>query len=255
MMLKDKIALVTGGGRGIGKGIARRMVQEGAKVIICQRDQVSGEKAVEELSKNGGEIHFVKADISQPNDVAFLFESVLSLYDGLDILVNNAGITGADGSILEMPLEVWQRMIDINLTSVFLCSKEAANIMVTRKRGGRIINIASINSYQALPGACNYVAAKGAIPALTKALAIDLSKYNILVNAIAPGTISTERTGPRLENPDYREMIRRSVPLQRTATVDEIASIAVFLASNECTYVQGETIVADGGILSCLRLD
>jgi len=253
--LEGRVALVTGGGRGIGKGIARRLARDGGRVVIAQRDEASAQEAVEQITTDGGIADFVRTDIGSPADVQAAVDFVVARHERLDILVNNAGATGADGSILDMPLEKWQRMVDVNLTSVFVASQAAARVMVEKGDGGRIINIGSINSFRAQPMACNYVATKGAIPLLTMALAMDLSPHNILVNAIAPGAISTERTGPRLLNPEYRGMIERSIPLRRTGLVEEIAAVAAFLASGEATYIQGETIAVDGGILAYLRLD
>jgi NAD(P)-dependent dehydrogenase (short-subunit alcohol dehydrogenase family) len=178
------------------------------------------------------------------------------MQDGrLDVLVNCAGISGLDKSIIDMTYETWQQAIDTNLTAVFLATQAAARLMVTKGIRGAIINIGSINSFQAQRHAMHYVATKGAIPLLTQAMAVDLSEHGIRVNAIAPGMISTERTGPRLAAIAYRDMVTRVVPLGRTGSVDEVAALATFLASDECNYLQGETILIDGGLMAHLRLE
>jgi NAD(P)-dependent dehydrogenase (short-subunit alcohol dehydrogenase family) len=247
--------VVTGGGRGIGRGIALRFAAEGASVVIAQRDPGSGARTVHEIEQTGGSAYFVQADVSDQPQVQRMIRACVDRYQRLDVLVNNAGVSGLSGSVLEMSVDDWRRFLDINLTGTFLCAQAAARVMVDRGTAGRIINVGSINSFRAQKHAANYVAAKGAIPLLTMALAVDLSPHGILVNAIAPGTISTERTRPRLQNPVYREMIARNVPLGRTGEVDDIAVVATWLASDECRYIQGETIVVDGGFLAYLRFD
>lgn len=247
--------MVTGGGRGIGRGIALRFAAEGASVVIAQRDPGSGARTVHEIEQTGGSAYFVQADVSDQPQVQRMIRACVDRYQRLDVLVNNAGVSGLSGSVLEMSVDDWRRFLDINLTGTFLCAQAAARVMVDRGTAGRIINVGSINSFRAQKHAANYVAAKGAIPLLTMALAVDLSPHGILVNAIAPGTISTERTRPRLQNPVYREMIARNVPLGRTGEVDDIAVVATWLASDECRYIQGETIVVDGGFLAYLRFD
>lgn len=253
--LEGKVAIVTGGGRGIGRGITERFVGEGAAVTIAQRDMESARRTVTEVEEQGGRALYVQTDVSDYDQVQRMVQSTVDHFGRLDILVNNAGVSGLSGNMLEMKYEDWQRFIAINLTATFICAQAAARAMVARGIPGRIINIGSINSFKAQKHAANYVAAKGAIPVLTMAMAVDLSPYGILVNAIAPGTISTERTRPRLQNPEYVAMIQKNVPLGRTGEVSDIAAIATLLASDECTYIQGETIVVDGGFLAYLRFD
>ncbi|MCL4459541.1 MAG: glucose 1-dehydrogenase [Chloroflexi bacterium] len=255
MKLDDKVAIITGGGRGIGRGISRRFAAEGAAVLIAQRDPESAARTVHEIEEAGGKASFVPTDITKPEQVAAMVEACQQRYGRVDILVNNAGVSGVNGSILDMPLELWQHFLDVNLTGTFLCAQAVGRLMVKQQIKGRIINIGSINSFRAQKNAAHYVAAKGAIPLLTMAMAVDLSPYGILVNAIAPGTISTEKTALRLANETYRNMIAKNVPLARTGRVEEVAALAVFLASDECGYIQGATIVIDGGFLAYLRFD
>ena len=255
MKLLGKAAIVTGSGRGIGRGIALRFAKEGAHLLVADRNPERGIETVQEIEKLGRKALFVEADVTIPEQVVTMTEKCEKQFGKVDILVNNAGITGVDKNIIEMSYETWTRAISNNLSSLFLCTQAAARVMVKHGVEGVIINIASINSFAAQKHAIHYVATKGAIPLMTKAMAVDLAEYNIRANAIAPGMISTERTGPRLLDPAYKEMVQRVVPLKRTGQVDEVAALATFLASDESRYIQGETILIDGGLLAYLRLE
>lgn len=255
MRLENKVAVVTGGGRGIGRGIALRFAKEGAKVLIAQRDPKSAEQTIAEIVAGGHEASFVATDVSIPEQIGAMAKVCEERYGRLDVMVNNAGLTGLDKSILDMSLETWQRALDTNLTSLFVGTQAAARLMVKAGAGGSIINIASINSFRAQKQAIHYVATKGAIPVLTMAMAIDLSEYGIRVNAIAPGLIKTERTAPRYLIQENLDMVKRNVPLGRTGSIEDVAALAAFLASDESAYVQGETILVDGGFTAYLRFD
>jgi 3-oxoacyl-[acyl-carrier protein] reductase len=253
--LESKVAIVTGGGRGIGRGIALRFAREGAAVLIAQRDPESAARTVAEIEAAGQRAFFVQTDVAVPEQITEMVRLCEAEYGRLDILVNNAGLTGIDKTILDMTLETWNHALKTNLTSLFLCTQAAARVMVKGGIQGSIINIASINSYRAQKQALHYVATKGAIPLLTMGMAVDLAEYGIRVNAIAPGMISTERTEPRYLLEESRQMLKRNVPLGRTGTTEEVAALATFLASDECTYIQGETILIDGGFTGYLRFD
>jgi NAD(P)-dependent dehydrogenase (short-subunit alcohol dehydrogenase family) len=255
MKLLGKVAIVTGSGRGIGKGIAMRFANEGAQVLVAEMNAEWGIETVQEIREQGGEATFIETDVTDLEQVKLMTDNCEEHFGKVDILVNNAGITGVDKNILEMSYETWKRAIDNNLSSLFLCTQAAAKLMVKHGVEGSIINIASINSYAAQKNAIHYIATKGAIPLFTKSTAVDLSEYNIRANAIAPGMISTERTGPRLLDPAYKDMVQRVVPLKRTGQVNEVAALATFLASDESRYIQGETILIDGGLLAFLRLE
>jgi NAD(P)-dependent dehydrogenase (short-subunit alcohol dehydrogenase family) len=255
MRLPNKVAVVTGGGRGIGKGIARRFSKEGATVAIAQRDPESAARTVAEIEAEGNQAFFVQTDVARPEQIMAMVKTCEDRYGRIDILVNNAGLTGVDKSIIDMSLETWNRALDTNLTSLFLCTQAVARVMVRKNVQGSIINIGSINSFRAQKQAIHYVATKGAVPLLTMAMAVDLAEHGIRVNAIAPGLISTERTAPRYLNQESVDMVKRTVPLARTGKVEEVAALATFLASDECPYIQGETILIDGGFTAYLRFD
>ena len=255
MRLESKVAVITGGGRGIGKGIAVRFAKEGASVLIAQRDPESAARTIAEIEANGGKASFVKTDVAVPEQVTAMMGACDERYGRVDILVNNAGLTGMDKSIIEMSLETWTHALDTNLTSLFVCTQAAARLMVRTGTAGSIINIGSINSFRAQKQAIHYVATKGAVPLLTMAMAVDLAEHGIRVNAIAPGLIRTERTAPRYLKQEALDMVTRTVPLGRTGTVEEVAALATFLASDECPYIQGETILIDGGFTAYLRFD
>lgn len=242
MLLDEKVAIITGGGRGIGRGIARRFAQEGASLVLAQRDPESGERTCHEIQAAGGRVIFVQTDVSGREAVEQLVEKTLRQFGALDILVNNAAITGENGPFLEVSQETWDRVLRVNLTGVFMCSQAAARVMA-RAAGGTIINISSTNGLVPQPRCCAYGAAKGGVEILTRSMAIDLAAYNIRVNVIAPGPIQSRL--PDDEPPRQTE----STLLGRTGLPSEVAAVAVFLASDESSFVTGERIAVDGGVL------
>lgn len=255
MRLREKVAIVTGGGRGIGRGLALRFAREGAAVLIGQRDPESASDLVDTILAEGGRALFHPTDVAEPAQVESLIERCRTEFGRLDIMVNNAGLTGLDKSTLEMSLETWQHALDTNLTSLFVGSQAAARLMVDPGTAGSILHIASINSFRAQKQALHYVVTKGAIPLLTMGMAVDLAEYGIRVNAIAPGLIKTERTAPRYLIEENLRMVERTVPLGRTGSPEDVAALAVFLASDESSYITGETILIDGGFTAYLRFD
>ena len=255
MRLKGKVAIVTGGGRGIGKGIALGFANEGARVVISQRDPVSGEAAAEDIRKQGGEAIFVRVDVSQRAQVDAMVAATLKQFGRIDVLVNNAGVTGYNGHFLEMTLETWQRILDINLTGVFFCGQAVARSMVAQGTKGRIINIGSVDSFASERMAGAYSAAKGGVLLLTKAMAVDLAEHGILVNCISPGSIRTETNGERFASEPLRTALEKGVPLGRPGLQSEIAAAAIFFASDESSFVTGSNLMVDGGYTAYNRFD
>lgn len=242
LKLAGRAAVVTGAARGIGRATALAFAREGAKVAV--NDVAEGSAVVEEIKALGGESIFVKADVTRFQDVKAIFDRTLEAFGRVDILVNNAG-TVRDALIHKMSLEDWDTVIDINLKGAFLCSKMAAECMM-RQNYGRIINISSVVGQTGNIGQVNYAASKAGLIGLTKALALELAKYGITVNAVAPGFTRTEMT---LKMPEriLQHFIERT-PLRRMAEPEEIANLVVFLASDLAGYITGQVIAINGGL-------
>jgi len=244
MKLTGRTAIVTGGAKGIGFGIARRFVAEGARVVIADVDADAGARAAATLEDAA---RAVPADVSRPADVTRLIEQTLGSFGRLDILVNNAGVS-LPAAFLDVSLDIWERTLAVNLTGAFLCGQAAARVMA-KQRWGRIINIASINAFMAEPHAAHYAASKGALVQLTKGMAVDLAPYNVLVNAIAPGPIATERSAPIFARPDQQGMLGR-VLLGHPGAPNDVAAAAAFLASDDASFIHGTVLLVDGGFLA-----
>lgn len=242
MRLQNKVAVVTGGGRGIGRAIAKGFAQEGAKVVIAELDSASGEATCREILAADGMALFVETDVSSREDVGFLTEKTVEQFGSIDILVNNAGLLGANGPFLDVSQDVWDRVLRVNLTAVFICAQMVGRIMA-RSGGGSIINISSVNGLVPQPYCCVYAAAKSAVESLTRSIAGDLAPYNIRANTIAPGPIQSRAPD------DAPPQSTDATLLGRTGLPKEIAAAAIFLASDESSFITGERIGVDGGKL------
>ena len=242
MKLANKTALVTGASQGIGLACAQRLVREGARVMLADvRPEVAA--AAEAL---GDAARFMVADVSQKSDVDALFAATIEAFGHLDILVNNAGVTHA-ADFLDLTEEDFDRVLRINLKSMFLCSQAAARDMVKRK-SGCIINMSSVNAELVIPNQVPYVVSKGGVNQLTRVAAVSLAQHGIRVNAIGPGTILTELARQAvLGSPEARHTILSRTPLGRCGEPEEVAAIAAFLASDDASYMTGQTLYADGG--------
>lgn len=245
MRLKDRVAIITGGARGIGKKISQAFLEEGASVYIFDVNQEEGVKTVSEFQlAYDNKVNFFKVDITDEKGVEQSIKKIIEAEGRIDILVNNAGIT-RDNLILRMSLKDWKKVIDINLTGAFICSKHTVKYMV-KKRSGKIINISSIVGVHGNAGQSNYSSSKAGIIGLTKTLARELAGRNILVNAIAPGYIETEMTEKLSDK--IKEKLMEQIPSGRLGSVDDVAKTALFLASDDSNYITGTVINLDGGM-------
>lgn len=245
MNLKGKIAIVTGSSRGIGKAIALELVQSGSKVVISGRNRERIEQVQNQIEKMGGEAIAVSADISKMEEASNLVNKALEKWERVDILVNNAGIT-RDNLIIRMANEDWEEVINTNLTGTFNCIKGVTRQMM-KQRSGSIINITSVVGLMGNAGQANYAASKAGIIGLTKSVARELASRNITCNAVAPGYIETELTEKLDEK--IKEDLKRQIPLDRIGTIEDVAKLVTFLASDNASYITGQVINVDGGLL------
>ncbi len=249
--LTDKVAIVTGGKRGIGKAIALVFAEAGADVVVCSRAPEDSElgTVAKEIQGLGRRSLPVQADVTRRADVDNLVQRVIDEFGHIDILVNNAGVL-IRGPLLELDEDGWGRVIDTNLKGCYLCCQVVGKRMVDQKKGN-IINISSMAGVAAVARrSSSYGIAKAGVIMLTRGLAWDLGRYNIRVNAIAPGLTKTEMTRHHWSDPEILKQTEASIPLGRLAQPSEIASVALFLASEASSYITGHTIVVDGGWLA-----
>ena len=249
--LKNKVAIITGARRGMGRTHALTLAKAGAKVVVSDISQEDCEKVVEEIKKDGGQAIAIKCDVSQKSEVEKMIKETIKKWGRVDILVNNAGICQFK-PFLELSEEEWDRTINVNLKGYFLCAQATAKEMVKQK-SGVIINIASIAMGQVgvgFPTLAHYCASKGGIVAMTQTLALELAPYNIRVNAVAPGMIDTPMIEPITSDKKTREATEAQVPLKRAGQPQEVSNLVLFLASDGSSYMTGSVVVVDGGWLA-----
>jgi NAD(P)-dependent dehydrogenase (short-subunit alcohol dehydrogenase family) len=244
MQFSDKVAIVTGGAGSIGRATAQLLAERGARVLVADVADDGG-SAVEALARSGHDATYERVDVSREDDVARMVESALRRWGRLDVMVANAGI-GGRGMAHQLELADWQRVLDINLTSIFLCTKHAVAAM--RGRGGAIVNTASVMGLVAPVGAISYAATKGAIVNLTRATALDYAKDNIRINVVCPGHLESPTSvgGAAARAADTRDLLAR-YPMGRLGRPEEIATAIAFLASDEASFITGAALVVDGG--------
>jgi 3-oxoacyl-[acyl-carrier protein] reductase len=242
--LAGKVAIVTGGTRGIGLAIARLLAEDGASVVVSGRDAARLEAAVKELESLGAPAMAVAADAAKREDADRLVEATRERFGRIDVLVNNAGIT-RDQLLVRMKDDDWDQVLDTNLRGVFLMTRAVGKVMM-RQKSGRIINIASTAGAMGNPGQVNYSAAKAGVIGLTKAAGRELAHWNILVNAVAPGLIETDMAASIPA--EAREAMLQQVPLKRIGQGREVAEVVRFLAGDGASYVTGQTIHVNGGL-------
>jgi 3-oxoacyl-[acyl-carrier protein] reductase len=243
-MPKNKIAVVTGASRGIGRQISLVLAQQGATIVAVDIDPVATADFVAELKSLGGDALAVEGNVTNPADVEKIFEAAVAQYGRVDILVNNAGIT-RDGLLMRMKDEEWDAVLSVNLKGAFLCTRAAAKVMM-KQRYGRIINIASVVGQMGNAGQANYCASKAGLIGLTKSNARELASRNITVNAVAPGFIATDMTDKLPEK--VKEELAAQIPLARLGSADDIAHAVAFLAAEHSAYITGHVLSVNGGM-------
>ncbi|MDD5465498.1 MAG: 3-oxoacyl-[acyl-carrier-protein] reductase [Candidatus Omnitrophica bacterium] len=245
MRLKDKVALITGGARGIGRAIAIAFAKEGADIVVADVNLETAQKTALEIEGLGRKALALEMDVTSYDKVEEGINKILDKMRKVDILVNNAGIT-KDNLLLRMSPADWDAVINVNLKGTFNCIKAVSRPMV-KQRSGRIISIASIIGLMGNPGQANYAASKAGIIALTKTVAKELASRNINANAVAPGFIQTEMTAKLPE--DLKKKMLEAIPLAKLGTPEDVANVCLFLASDESSYITGQTITIDGGMV------
>ncbi|MFA5276395.1 MAG: 3-oxoacyl-[acyl-carrier-protein] reductase [Candidatus Omnitrophota bacterium] len=245
MRLKDKVALITGGARGIGKAIAIAYAREGADIVVADVNLEEAEKTAKEIEGLGRKALALTMDVTDYAKVEEAVNKILDKFAKIDILVNNAGIT-KDNLLLRMSQPEWDAVINVNLKGTFNCIRAVSRVMI-KQRSGRIISIASIIGLIGNPGQANYSASKAGIIALTKTAAKELASRNINVNAVAPGFIQTDMTAKLSE--ELKQKMLSAIPLNKLGSPDDVASVCLFLASEDSGYITGQTIVVDGGMV------
>lgn len=250
-LLKDKVALVTGGAMGIGEAAALAFAREGAKVVVSDT-HAAGNEVVARIRKNGGLAHFIAADVSKPAQVEALVAGTVQTFGRLDVAFNNAGIGGEQASAAELTVEGWARTLDVNLNGVFYCLKYEIRQMLAQGSGGSIINNASILGTVGFAKASAYVAAKHGVLGLTKTAALEYAAQKIRINAVCPGFIETPmlKNAGFLDDPTIRAALESLHPVKRLGRPEEVAEVAVFLASDRSAFVTGHPMLVDGGYVA-----
>ena len=249
MKLQNKVAIVTGAATGIGKAIATIMAAEGASVVIDYvGDPAFANAAVQAIQSAGGKVTSVAADVSNPGQVNQLIQKAIDSFGKLDILVNNAGLEYKH-PFHEFPFDLWQKVIAVDLTGPFLCAQAAAKAMIRQATGGRIINISSIHEDLPMPTNAPYCAAKGGLRMLMRTIAVELAPHKITVNNIAPGAIFTPIDADIEADAKLEAALMAEIPLGRWGKPEEVAALAVFLASDDAAYCTGSTFFIDGGMI------
>jgi 3-oxoacyl-[acyl-carrier protein] reductase len=254
-LLDGKVCLVTGAGQGLGRSVSLEMAAEGARVVLLERNPETLAAVAGEIEAAGGKAHPYQLDVTDYDRYAEIVADVAASLGRIDVLVNNAAVNPPTRTILDDTLEEWRRTIAINLEAVYMGSKLVAPHMAAR-RDGRIIHIASIQGFASSGETGSYNAAKGGVIAYTKSMAVELGRYNILVNAVAPGFMATPMSVvngvDEATTPDFIQWYveRRKIPLGRTGYPEDVSGTVVFLASNYCRYMTGQLLVVDGGLMS-----
>ncbi len=243
--LRDKVAVVTGAGKGLGKSMAIALAESGACVAVVSRTQSAVEDTAKEIRDNGGNALPLVVDVTKEVEVVGMVERVMSEYQSIDILVNNVGAYKG-GPFIESTVEDWKKMMNINLTGTYLCSKIIGMRMIEKQRG-KIINVSSALGVLGASGSSAYCVSKGGVIQLTRALAVEWAKYNINVNSIAPYSMETETTKSMMEDEKIKKAVLSKIPLKRLGQPSDLSGVVVFLAASASDYITGQVIFVDGG--------
>lgn len=246
--LEGKTALITGAGQGIGRAIALRFAREGAVLVLADMNLAAVERVAAEAGIEAAKTLAVAANITDRSSVEAVFEAAARTFGRVDILVNNAGIF-ENAAFEEMTAAQWQRMLDVNVTGAFHVSQCFVRRALSGRHGGAIVNMSSVSAQIAFNGSSHYNVSKGAISALTRSLAVEFGQHGIRTNAIAPGIIQTDMTKPALSDPVLAGEWLQRIPMRCYGSVEQVADVALFLASEEAAYINGETIIMDGGAI------
>ena len=249
MDFSGKVALVTGGSRGLGKTVAQAMAQKGAKVVICGRKQENLNQAIEDFGKMGLEVMARPANMSKSSEVLALFDTINEKFGVLDILVNNVGTNILTPSVAEADEGLWDKLMETNLKSVFLATSQAVKLM-KKRGGGKIVNISSVAARKASRGMGIYCVAKAGVEMLTKVLAVELAVDRINVNAVAPGVVKTKFSQPFWSNESLLKELVNAIPMGRIAETGDVVGAVLFLASGLSDFITGEVITVDGGSMA-----
>lgn len=241
MKFENQVVVITGAGNGIGRGIALEYANQGAKVVVADIDETGGHQVISDIKKMNRDATFIKTDVSKQDEIVELMKQTINTYGTIDILINNTGISRWK-SLFELDVEEWDTILNTNLRSVFLCSREAAKYMKNNASGGSIVNMASTRAFMSEKNSEAYAASKGGIVALTHALAISLGEYNITVNSISPGWIEV------VDYNSLRDEDHKQHPSTRVGQPSDIARACLFLTNRENNFITGENMVIDGGM-------
>lgn len=245
-MSNEKTAVVTGAGRGIGRAIATALAADGYSVVVNSLHEDSARDVAKEISSTGSKSIGIGGDVSKEDDCKKIIDTAIKEFGSVDVLVNNAGIQEAV-PLSQMSVEDWDKVINVNLRGVFLCSREATRHMM-KMGGGCIVNISSVHQLIPKPLYVHYSASKGGLNMLTKTMALELARHNIRVNSVAPGAIATDMNWELLQDPQKMKELNKMIPLGRIGKPAEIADVILFLVSEKSSYITGETIFVDGGL-------